>query len=97
MSSRTALEQRWGSAAGDWAYMAERKSISTVHVFWKEQGGTPGGWYIETRNAYSEAVGDSQQPDWDGPPPKHYQKHEAEKLCAHLQLWEPEARVIMHL
>ena len=29
--------------------MAERKSISTVHVFWKEQEGAPGGWYIETR------------------------------------------------
>ena len=39
--------------------MAERKSISAVHVFWKEQEGTPSGWYIETRNAYSEAVGDS--------------------------------------
>ncbi len=77
--------------------MAERKSISTVHVFWKEQAGAPGGWYIETRNAYNEAVGDARQPDWDGSPPQHYQKHDAEKLCAHLQLWEPEARVVMHL
>jgi hypothetical protein len=77
--------------------MAERKSISTMHVFWKEQEGAPGRWYIETRNAYNEAVGDSRQPDWDGPPPQHYQKHDAETLCAHLQLWESEARVVMHL
>lgn len=53
--------------------------------------------YIETRNAYGEAVDDSRHPGWDGPPPKHYQKHDAEKLRAHLQLWEPEARVVMHL
>lgn len=77
--------------------MAERKSISTVHVFWQEQGDAPDGWYIETRDADSFAVSDSRRPDWDGPPPKHYHKHDAEKLCAHLQLWEPEARVIMHL
>src|ERR1044071_1775777 len=74
------------------ARMAERKSISTMHVFWREHEATPGGWYIETRNAYNEAVGDSRQPDWDGPPPQHYQRHDTEKLRAHLQLWEPEAR-----
>ena len=51
--------------------MAERKSIGTVHVFRKEQEDAPGGWYLETRHAYSEAVGDSRQPDWDGPPPRN--------------------------
>jgi hypothetical protein len=68
-----------------------------MHVFWKEQSGTPGGWYIETRNAYGEAVADSRQADWDGPPAKNYQKHDADKLRQHLELWEPEARVVMHL
>ena len=77
--------------------MAERKSISTVHVFWQEQEGAPGGWYIETRNAYGEAVNHSWQPAWDGPPPQNYQKHDAETLQAHLQSWEPEAWVVMHL
>jgi hypothetical protein len=77
--------------------MAERKSLSTMHVFWKEQAGSPGGWYIETRNAYNEAVGDSRQPDWDGPRPQHYQKHDAETLRDHLHDWEPEADVVMHL
>ena len=68
-----------------------------MHVFWKEQDGASRGWYIETRNAYGEAGADSRQPDWDGPPPKNYQKHDAEKLRAHLKLWEPEARVVMHV
>ena len=76
--------------------MGERRSISSMHVFWKEQEDGQEGWYIETRNAYGEAVDDSRHPGWDGPPPKNYQKHDAEKLRAHLQLWEPEARVIMH-
>lgn len=77
--------------------MGERKSISSTHVFWKEPDGAPGWWHIETRNAYGEAVADSRQPDWDGPPPKHYQRHDAEKLRAHLELWEPEARVVLHM
>ena len=77
--------------------MGERRSISSTHVFWKEPDGAPGRWYIETRNAYGESVGDSWQPDWDGPPPKHYQRHDAETLRAHLELWEPEARVVMHV
>jgi hypothetical protein len=77
--------------------MAERRSISTVHVFWQEQAGAPGEWYIETRNAYSEAVSHSRQPGWDGPPPQNYQKHDAETLREHLQSWEPEACVVMHL
>lgn len=76
--------------------MAERRSISSMHVFWREQEGRPGGWYIETRNAYGEAVADSRQPDWDGPPPTNYQRQDTAKLEAHLQLWEPEARVVMH-
>ena len=77
--------------------MGERRSISSMHVFWKEQAGTAGWWYIETRNYYGEAVADSRRPDWDGPPPRNYQRHDAETLCAHLQLWEPEAEVVMHL
>ncbi|MGE3540260.1 MAG: hypothetical protein AB7N91_22825 [Candidatus Tectimicrobiota bacterium] len=76
--------------------MAERRSISSIHAFWKEQEGG-GGWYIETRNAYRELVYDSRQAGWDGPPPKNYQQHDAAKLEAHLQLWEPEARVVMHI
>jgi len=77
--------------------MGERSSISSMHVFWKEQDGAPGGWYIETYNAYGEAVADSRQPDWDGPPLKHYQRHDVETLRAHLELWEPEARAVMHV
>ena len=77
--------------------MGERRSISSMHVFWQEQEGTPGGWYIETRTFYGEAVANSRRPDWDGPPPQNYQKHDAEKLRAHLELWEPEAWVEMHL
>lgn len=77
--------------------MAERRSISTMHVFWWAQEGSAGGWYIETRNAYNEAVADSRQPDWDGPPARQYQRQDAAKLEAHLQLWEPEARVVMHV
>ena len=77
--------------------MGERRSISSMHVFWQEQAGAHGWWYPETRNAYGETVADSRQPDWDGPPSKNYQRHDAEKLCAHLQLWEPEARVVMHV
>ena len=77
--------------------MGERRSISSTHVFWQEQDSIPGWWYIATRHAYGEAGADARQPDWDGPPPKNYQRHDAEKLRAHLELWEPESRVVMHM
>src|SRR5262245_64529741 len=51
--------------------MAERKSIGTMHVFWKEQEGAPGGAYIETHNDYRETVDDSRQTDCAGPPHKN--------------------------
>ena len=49
--------------------MGERRSISSMHVFWKEQDGTPGGWYIETRNFYGEAVADSRRISLNHPHP----------------------------
>ncbi|MBM3224202.1 MAG: hypothetical protein FJZ47_10410 [Candidatus Tectomicrobia bacterium] len=77
--------------------MGERRSFSSMHVFWRDIEGIAGGWYIETRNAYNEEVDNSRHPAWDGPPPKNYQRQDAETLRAHLQLWEPEARVVMHV
>lgn len=78
--------------------MAERRSISSIHAYWKLIATTPEtlGWYIETRNADGDVVYDSRQQDWDGPPPARYRQHDAPTLEAHLQMWEPEARVVMY-